>query len=61
MLRGHGLTRKVTVPVSAGLLADTPAYFGTLTDYRNGDPSSIVEQVATAAFAAAPSTRRGPG
>ncbi|MDQ3716954.1 MAG: Fic family protein [Actinomycetota bacterium] len=52
MLRGHGLTRKVTVPVSAGLLADTPAYFETLTDYRNGDPSSIVEQVATAAFAA---------
>ncbi len=52
MLRGHGLTRKVTVPVSAGLLADTGAYFGSLTDYRNGDPSSMVEQVATAAFAA---------
>ncbi len=58
MLRGHGLTRKVTVPVSAGLLADTPAYFGTLTDYRNGDPSSIVEQVATAAFAAMINGRR---
>ncbi len=52
MLRGHGLTRKVTVPVSAGLLADTHAYFGSLTDYRNGDPSSIVERVAAAAFAA---------
>jgi len=58
MLRGHGLTRRVTVPVSAGLLADTPAYFGTLTDYRNGDPSSIVEQVATAAFAAMINGRR---
>ena len=58
MLRGHGLTRKVTVPVSAGLLADTPAYFATLTDYRNGDPSSIVEQVATAAFAAMTNGRR---
>jgi len=52
LLRGHGLTRKVTVPVSAGLLADTHAYFGSLSDYRNGDLSSIVEQVATAAFAA---------
>lgn len=58
MLRGHGLTRKVTVPVSAGLLADTPAYFGTLTAYRNGDPSSIVEQVATAAFVAMTNGRR---
>jgi hypothetical protein len=29
--------------VSAGLLADTPAYFGTLTDYQNGDPSPLVE------------------
>jgi len=58
MLRGRGLTRKVTVPVSAGLLADTPAYFGTLTDFRNGDPSSIVEQVATAAFAAMTNGRR---
>ncbi len=52
MLRGHGLTSKVTVPVSAGLLANTRAYFETLTDYRNGDPAAIVEQVANASFAA---------
>jgi len=58
MLRGRGLTRKVTVPVSAGLLANTEAYFGALTDYRNGDPSAIVEQVATAAFAAITNARQ---
>jgi len=52
MLRGHGLTRKVTVPVSAGLLTDTQAYFSSLTNYRNGDPAPIVEQVATAAVTA---------
>ena len=43
MLRNKGLTRQITVPVSAGLLADTDAYFAALTDYRNGDPTPIVE------------------
>ena len=38
MLRGHGLTQNVTVPVSAGLLTDTAAYFASLTAYREGDP-----------------------
>ncbi|MBA3277791.1 MAG: Fic family protein, partial [Geodermatophilaceae bacterium] len=52
MLRGHGLTRKVTVPVSAGLLADTQAYFDTLTAYREGDPAPIVAKLANASFAA---------
>ena len=52
MLRGHGLTRKVTVPVSAGLLADTQAYFDTLTTYREGDPAPIVAKLANASFAA---------
>lgn len=52
LLRGHGLTRKVTVPVSAGLLADPRAYFGTLTAYRDGDPAPIVEQLAAAALTA---------
>lgn len=37
MLRGHGLTRNVTVPVSAGLLTDTNGYFHSLTAYRQGD------------------------
>lgn len=43
MLRNKGLTRQVTVPVSAGLLADTDAYFGALTSYRDGDAAPIVE------------------
>lgn len=52
MLRGHGLTRNVTVPVSAGLLTDTRGYFDALTTYRNGDPAPIVERLANATFAA---------
>lgn len=52
MLRGHGLTRNVTVPVSAGLLVDTRAYFDSLTAYREGNPVSIVERLAHATFSA---------
>ncbi|MDT0261724.1 Fic family protein [Jatrophihabitans lederbergiae] len=58
MLRGHGLTRNVTVPVSAGLLTDTNGYFDSLTAYRQGDPSAIVEKLANAAFAAAANGRQ---
>lgn len=52
MLRAKGLTRSVTVPISAGLLVDTDSYFGALTEYRRGHPKAIVERVADAAFAA---------
>jgi Fic family protein len=52
MLRGHGLTRNVTVPVSAGLLTDTNGYFDSLTAYRDGNPAAIVEKLAEASFAA---------
>ena len=52
MLRSKGLTRTVTVPISAGLLVDTDAYFVALTAYRSGDPEPIVECFADAAFAA---------
>jgi Fic family protein len=48
MLRNKGLTRRVTVPVSAGLLADTGAYFAALTSYRDGDAAPIVECFAQA-------------
>jgi Fic family protein len=51
-LRNKGLTRNVTVPVSAGLLSDVDAYFRALTAYRQGDPVPIVEQLASASFAA---------
>lgn len=51
-LRNKGLTRHVTVPVSAGLLTEVDAYFASLTQYRAGDPNPIVEAFASAAFSA---------
>ncbi|HUF33032.1 MAG TPA: Fic family protein [Acidimicrobiales bacterium] len=51
-LRNKGLTRHVTVPVSAGLLTDVDAYFAALTQYRGGDPGPIVESFAAAALTA---------
>lgn len=52
MLRHGGLTRNVTVPVSAGLLHNTSAYFAALGEYRAGNPDAIVEAVTAASFAA---------
>jgi Fic family protein len=51
-LRNKGLTRNVTVPVSAGLLTDTEGYFEALNAYRGGEPSAIVNCLANASFAA---------
>nr|WP_234818024.1 Fic family protein [Mycolicibacterium sphagni] len=52
LLRNKGLTRQVTVPVSAGLLADTDAYFAALTSYRDGDAAPIVESFSHATILA---------
>jgi len=52
LLRGKGLARNVTVPVSAGLLADTDSYFDALTTYRDGDPEPIILAAANASFKA---------
>ncbi|APF41221.1 Fic family protein [Neomicrococcus aestuarii] len=52
MLRHGGLTRNVTVPVSAGLLSGTKAYFEALNEFRTGNPTAIVTVVAEASFAA---------
>lgn len=52
MLRNKGLVRQVTVPVSAGLLADTGAYFSALTSFREGNPTPIVESFSQAAILA---------
>lgn len=57
-LRNKGLTRNVTVPVSAGLLTNADAYFEALDRYREGDLVAIVEQFARAAFAAIANARR---
>lgn len=52
MLRNAGATTRTTIPVSAGLLSDTGAYYDALTTYRNGDPNPIIEEFSRAAFAA---------
>ncbi|MDT5079674.1 MAG: hypothetical protein QOJ80_4311 [Mycobacterium sp.] len=52
MLRNKRLTRQITVPVSAGLLSNTDAYFQALGSYRAGDPAPIVEQLSSAAILA---------
>jgi Fic family protein len=43
LLRRAGTTRRMTVPVSSGLLADTRRYFDALGSYREGDPTAIVQ------------------
>jgi Fic family protein len=52
MLRRTGVTRNVTVPVSAGLLGDTGRYFDALTQYRCGDVEPIIRAVVDAAMSA---------
>jgi len=52
MLRHAGVTRTLTVPVSAGLLADTSGYFQALTDYREGYVETIIHQFINASFRA---------
>jgi len=58
MLRHSGVTRRLTVPVSAGLLTDTSAYFTALTAYREGDVEPIVQQLAQASFRAVDNGRQ---
>lgn len=52
MLRRSVVTRRMTVPVSAGLLTDTDSYFGALSVYRIGDAAPIVSQFSRAAHSA---------
>ncbi|MGH8879982.1 MAG: Fic family protein [Stackebrandtia sp.] len=52
MLRAKGMSREVTVPVSAGLLTEVERYFDALTAYRQGDPVPIVTAMAEASVAA---------
>lgn len=52
MLRNKGLTRTVTVPVSAGLLNDVSGYHDALTAFREGDPDRIILLSAEATFRA---------
>jgi Fic family protein len=50
LLRGKGITRNVTVPVSAGLLTDVGAYFDALNSYRSGNPNEVVTLMAHASL-----------
>lgn len=56
-LRGKGIIRSVTVPVSAGLLTDTDRYFAALDSYRLGKPGDIVIVLSDAVFAAVANAR----
>ncbi len=48
ILRGRGVTRNLSVPLSAGLLVDTGSYFDALQVYREGNPGPIVDRFAAA-------------
>lgn len=51
MLRNAGLTRRVILPLSAGLLADTERYFESLNTYRTGEIEPLVSMFVDATFA----------
>ena len=52
LLRNKGITEKVTIPVSSGLLANTRAYFEALGAYQEGNPETITEMFAESTFSA---------
>lgn len=52
MLRSYGITQRITVPVSAGLLSEVEGYYDALTAYRSGELDPIVSAFSRAAFAA---------
>lgn len=58
MSRQSGLTQRMTVPLSAGLLADVDSYFDGLTLYRDGRPEAIVRRLVDAVFAALRNSRQ---
>lgn len=50
LLRNKGITEKVTIPVSSGLLASTKHYFEALKAYQDGNPEPIIEVFAESTF-----------
>jgi Fic family protein len=52
MLKHRGVASHVTVPVSAGLLANVGGYHAALTAFRAGDPELIITVTSEAAFRA---------
>ncbi|MGK2932686.1 MAG: Fic family protein [Solirubrobacterales bacterium] len=53
MMKGSDLTKRTTVPLSAGLLVDVDRYFDSLTAYREGDAAPILSEFNRAAQYAA--------
>lgn len=58
MLRHKRLARQITVPVSAGLLTNTDAYFDALGAYRQGDVAPIVARLSEASLLAVANGRQ---
>ena len=52
MFHRLGVTRSVTVPISAGLLQDLTRYFGALSAYRRGEVEPIIEAFSLACLQA---------
>ncbi len=52
MLRSYGITQRITVPVSAGLLSEVEGYYEALTAYRRGDLNPVVAAFSQSAFLA---------
>lgn len=52
LLHRLGVTKSVMVPVSAGLLQNTPEYFAALDQYRLGNPSKIIRVFSEASILA---------
>lgn len=50
LLRFHGVTRNVAIPVSAGLVADVDGYHSALTAYRQGNIDDIILAFADASL-----------
>lgn len=57
MLRNGGLLRKMTIPVSSGLLADVDGYFDALDEYRVGKVGPIIDVFSDAALGALDNAR----
>ena len=50
MLRSAGLTRRSSIPLSAGVLTESTRYFDALNRYRDGDVEPIIGTFVDATF-----------
>ncbi|UIK89026.2 Fic family protein [Arthrobacter polaris] len=58
LLRNKGVTEKVIIPLSSGLLANTKSYFEALGSYQSGNPETITEMFAESTFSATDNGRQ---